>query len=45
LEEVLETLIDAYGFDREEIECIRKERRDTRGGFTNRIFLERIEDA
>ncbi len=41
--EVLDALILAYGFSKEKIFEIQKKKREERGGFEKRIFLERTE--
>jgi len=40
--EVLEGLISFYGLDREEIESIKKAKREKRGAFEDRIILESV---
>ena len=42
--EVINYLTDVFELDRQEIEKIRKERKDSRGGFDKKIFLEHTED-
>ena len=41
--EVLDALIQAYGFSKEEISAIQKKKREERGGFDKRLFLEKTE--
>ncbi len=41
--EVLESLIRAYGFSKEEISEIQAKKREARGGFEKKLFLERAE--
>jgi predicted house-cleaning noncanonical NTP pyrophosphatase (MazG superfamily) len=43
VEEVLDALIAAYGLDRERVARKRSERKEKRGGFTKRLFLERVD--
>jgi predicted house-cleaning noncanonical NTP pyrophosphatase (MazG superfamily) len=40
IKEVLLAIYDLYGFDAEKIEKVRREKREERGGFTDRIILE-----
>ncbi len=40
--EVLEGLINFYELDREEIESVRKAKREKRGGFEDRVILETV---
>lgn len=42
--EVLDGLIDFYELDREEIETVKREKKDKRGGFANRIILETVRE-
>lgn len=39
LNEILETLIDAYKIDRKELNKVRSKRKKDRGGFEKKIFL------
>lgn len=41
--EVIEAVLRAFGLDKVEIEKIKKERKDKRGGFDKRIYLEHTE--
>jgi predicted house-cleaning noncanonical NTP pyrophosphatase (MazG superfamily) len=41
--EVINYLTDAFELDKQEVEKIRKERKDSRGGFDKKIFLEYTE--
>ncbi|MBI4132606.1 MAG: nucleoside triphosphate pyrophosphohydrolase [Candidatus Sungbacteria bacterium] len=41
--EVLDALIAAYGFSKEEIIAIQARKREERGGFEKRLFLEEAE--
>ena len=41
--EVLDALIQAYGFSKEEIMQLKEEKRQKRGGFEKRLFLEGTE--
>jgi predicted house-cleaning noncanonical NTP pyrophosphatase (MazG superfamily) len=41
--EIINYLIDAYGLDRNEIEQVRQERKESRGGFDKKLFLEYTE--
>ena len=38
--EVVDATVEAYGLDRSQIEEIKKKRRESRGGFEKRLFLE-----
>ena len=38
--EVLDVLIEASGFSKEEISAIQKKKREERGGFDKKLFLE-----
>ena len=40
LQEVVDSVIRAFGLSREEIETVKGERRNARGGFEQRLFLE-----
>lgn len=40
--EVLHALASAAGFDWEEVEAARRRKRDERGGFDERLFLEEV---
>lgn len=44
LYEIIDALVAAHGFDRAEIAAIQKMRREERGGFTKRLFLEGVEE-
>ena len=41
--EVIDSLVEVFDLKKEEIENIKKERKEKRGGFAGRIFLERTE--
>ncbi|HOQ91383.1 MAG TPA: nucleoside triphosphate pyrophosphohydrolase [bacterium] len=41
--EVIDYLIIAFGLDSEEIGAVKAERKESRGGFTERVFLEYTE--
>lgn len=41
--EILEAIIPAYGFSKEEILELKKKKREERGGFEKRLFLEGVE--
>ena len=41
--EVLDALIRAYGFSKEEIMALKEKKRQERGGFEKRLFLEGTE--
>jgi predicted house-cleaning noncanonical NTP pyrophosphatase (MazG superfamily) len=41
--EILDYLIKVFNLDREEIEKVRQERKESRGGFDEKIFLEYTE--
>lgn len=41
--EIIEYLIKVFDLDSEEIEKIRRERKESRGGFDKKLFLERTE--
>lgn len=43
IEEVLESIISVFGLNAQEIERIKKERKNSRGGFDKKIFLESAE--
>lgn len=43
--EVLDALINARGFSRDEILEIQKKKREERGGFEKRLFLEGVEES
>lgn len=45
LYEVIDAVTKFYGFDAEEIRRLQATKRDKRGGFEGRIFLERFEEA
>lgn len=40
--EVVEALVNAWGIDREKIQAYQEKKRDSRGGFTERIYLEDV---
>ena len=42
--EVMYAIVDARGYSVAELEKIRKEKAEKRGGFKNRIFLEKVDD-
>ena len=42
--EVMYAIVDARGYSVSELEKIRKEKAEKRGGFKNRIFLEKVDD-
>jgi predicted house-cleaning noncanonical NTP pyrophosphatase (MazG superfamily) len=42
--EIINYLIEVFGLDRNEIEKIRQERKESRGGFDKKLFLEYTED-
>lgn len=42
--EVLDAIIHEFGIDEGEAEKMQKERREARGGFDKKVFLEYIED-
>lgn len=41
--EVLDSLIEARGFSKEEIMAVKEEKRRERGGFAKKLFLEKVE--
>lgn len=41
--EVIDYLIIAFGFDSEEIRAVKSERKESRGGFAEKLFLEYTE--
>lgn len=41
--EILDCLIKVFNLDREEIEKVRQERKESRGGFDKKLFLEYVE--
>ncbi len=43
LYEITDYLVGAYGFTKEEIDDIKKQRHEERGGFDKRLFLEGLE--
>ena len=43
IEEVIGAIINGYGLDKSEIEKLRAERKQSRGGFDKKIFLEYTE--
>lgn len=43
LEEVMDSVIEAFWLDRDDIDEVRSERRKSRGGFKKKIFLESSE--
>lgn len=44
LNEVIEAVVIAYELDETEIQKVKQERRDSRGGFEKKIFLESTEE-
>lgn len=42
--EVIDAIVDAFELDKNEVEKVRLERKEKRGGFENRIFLEEMEE-
>lgn len=42
--EVIDAIVDAFELDRNTIENVKQERKEKRGGFENRIFLEEMEE-
>ena len=45
LYELLDTLVSAYGWSETEVRQIQMEKRQKRGGFGQRVFLEWVEEA
>lgn len=43
--EVIHALANYHGFSREEVEKVRKEKEEKRGGFQEKIFLIEVEDG
>jgi predicted house-cleaning noncanonical NTP pyrophosphatase (MazG superfamily) len=43
--EVIDTIIEAYGLDGNEIMALKQERKEKRGGFRKKIFLEYVKDV
>ncbi len=44
LEEVVETILTAYGYSRDELEAVRETKNEDRGAFARRLFLEAVSD-
>jgi predicted house-cleaning noncanonical NTP pyrophosphatase (MazG superfamily) len=44
LAETLDATLEAYQFTGEQLECARRQRNEERGGFSEKVFLERVEE-
>jgi predicted house-cleaning noncanonical NTP pyrophosphatase (MazG superfamily) len=44
LQEIIHAIADAIGTNKQELEKVRAEKAEKRGGFNNKIFLESVED-
>jgi predicted house-cleaning noncanonical NTP pyrophosphatase (MazG superfamily) len=44
LEEVVEAILTTYGHSREELKAVREKKNKDRGAFTQRLFLESVDD-
>jgi predicted house-cleaning noncanonical NTP pyrophosphatase (MazG superfamily) len=44
LEEVVEAILTAYGYSRDELDAVRETKNEDRGAFTRGLFLESVSD-
>jgi predicted house-cleaning noncanonical NTP pyrophosphatase (MazG superfamily) len=44
LQEIIHAIADAIGTNKQELEKVREEKAEKRGGFNQKIFLESVED-